>query len=236
MTKVKLADLSAEDKAALIEELETKKRNQANERKKYKELQSEMVVETVGELVSIGKTIKETKQKAFDTLRTLVVQRGEVFDVKDVQKTHSFTNSDGSMKIIMGVREVNSWDGTEAAGVSKIQEFLATKAKDADSATLVNMVTGMLKPDKTGSLDPRRIMELSKAAEEAGNDLFTDGINIIMKAYSMTGTQVFLEAFFKDKNNKWRNISKDFSEIDVDDSWLFKAPAVAGENTSQGQE
>lgn len=228
MSNLKLQDLTPEQKAALKAEMQAEEAASKNERKKYKEIASECVVEIVKELSLIATSMKESKTKAFDTLRTLAISKGEVFDVKDTQKTHTFTTIDGSMRILMGVREINSWDGTEETGVAKIKEYLKTLITDAKAARLVEMVNSMLKPDKNGSLDPRRIMELSKMADDAGNDLFTDGINIINQAYSLTGTQVFLEASVKDKLGKWKNINKDFSEIDVDSSWLFQAPSEIG--------
>ncbi|MFA9212507.1 MAG: DUF3164 family protein [Candidatus Methylacidiphilales bacterium] len=223
--KVKLADLSAEEKAALMAELEAQNTNKKQERKKYKELQSEIVTEIVTQLQANADKMKADKTKAFNDLATLAVSKGEVFDVKDTQKTHTFTTLDGNSRILMGVREVNSWDGTEESGVAKIKEYLHGLATDAKAARLVDMVNGMLKTDKNGSLDPRIIMELAKMADDAGSDLFTDGINIIQQAYRLTGTTVFLEASVKDKLGKWRNINKDFSEIDVDSSWLFQLPS-----------
>jgi hypothetical protein len=227
MTKVKLADLSPEERAALIAELEAKKTNEKNERRKYKEIASESVKEIVSQLIVIATNMKEAKTKAFDTLRTLAISKGEVFDVKDTQKTHTFTTLEGDKRILMGVREVNSWDGTEESGVAKIKEYLGSLVSNEKDRQLVQMINSMLKPDKNGSLDPRRIMELAKIADDAGSDLFTDGINIIQQAYSLTGTQVFLEASIKDANGKWKNINKDFSEIDVDSSWLFQVPSEA---------
>lgn len=218
-----LKDLSKEQIEALKSQLKAEEQTKKNERMQYKELASEEVIKHTQSLVELVNKMRDLKIDIFKSFQTLVASKGEVFDLKDTQKTHTFTSLDGKFRIIMGVRDISSWDGTEDAGVQKVKEYLGTLAKDAASGKLVQMVEAMLKPDKKGNLDPRRIIELSKIAEDAGNDGFTDGINIIMRAYSVVGSQVFLECMTKDDQNKWNNINKNFSEISVDEKLMAQS-------------
>jgi hypothetical protein len=160
--------------------------------------------------------MKKVKVEVYNSLNTLVKAKSEVFETDESQKTHTFTTLDGKLRITMGNRDISHWDGTETSGVVKIKEYLKSLAKDAKSAELVGMVEGMLKPDKKGMLDPRRIMELSKIAEDGGNELFMDGINIIIAAYKVVGSKMYLEAFEKDDTGAWNNINLNFAEIKLD--------------------
>ena len=215
-----LEKLTAEERKALLAEAkEALKKEEATakaERKQYKELASNEVVNHVTRLKETVEMMKATKVEIFNSLNALVQSKAEVFETQEGQKSHTFTTLDGTQRIIMGVRDISQWDGTESAGISKIQEYLKSLAKDSKSAELVAMVQGMLKPDKKGMLDPRRILELSKIAEEGGNDLFMDGINIIMQAYKVVGSKMFLEAYEKDETGGWQNINLNFAEIKLD--------------------
>lgn len=202
--------------AAAKEELKLEQEREKAERKTYKEIASNEVLNHVTRLRETVETMKSVKVEIYNSLRALVQSKKEVFETQENQKSHTFTTLDGKFRIMMGVRDISQWDGTETAGINKIQEYLKSLAKDTRSAELVAMVQGMLKPDKKGMLDPRRIMELSKIAEEGGNELFMDGINIIIAAYKVVGSKMFLEAYEKSDDNSWQNINLNFSEIKID--------------------
>lgn len=215
-----LNKLSPEERAALMAEAKQELKNESetikNARKTYKEIASNEVRAQVARMKTTVNLMKDTKVEIYNSLQTLVKTKGEVFEASDDQNTHTFTTDDGTQRIILGKRDISAWDGTESAGVAKVQEYLGTLAKDTRSAELVKMVQGMLKPDKKGMLDARRIIELSKVAEEGGNELFMDGINIILNAYKVVGSKMFLEAYEKDAHGAWQNINLNFSEIKLD--------------------
>lgn len=215
-----LAKLSPEERAALLQEAKEQLKNEdatiKAERKKFKEIASNEVKEQVERMKVTVNQMKTTKIEIYNSLLTLVKSKAEVIETKEEQNSHTFTTDDGTQRIMMGKRDISAWDGTESAGVAKVQEYLGTLAKDSRSAELVRMVQGMLKPDKKGMLDARRIIELSKVAEEGGNELFMDGINIILNAYKVVGSKMFLEAYEKDEQGGWQNINLNFSEIKLD--------------------
>ena len=213
---VKLEELTPEQRKALKDELKAQELAEKQQRKRYKEIASEEVEKHIKRLKETVEMMKTTKVEVYNSLNTLVKTKSEVFETDESQKTHTFTTLDGKLRIIMGSRDISHWDGTESSGVLKIKEYLKSLAKDAKSAELVGMVEGMLKPDKKGMLDPRRIMELSKIAEDGGNQLFMDGINIIIQAYKVVGSKMYLEAYEKDEAGAWNNINLNFAEIKLE--------------------
>lgn len=213
---IKLENLTKEEKEALKRELKQQEQQEKEQRKQYKDLVSNEVNNHIARLRETIEQMKKVKVEIYNSLQALIESKAEVFATSDDQKTHTFTTVDGKHRIILGARDISHWDGTEDAGIAKIQEYLKSLAKDTKSAELVAMVQGMLKPDKKGMLDPRRILELSKIAEEGGNELFMDGINIIMQAYKVVGSKMFLEAYEKDSLGGWQNINLNFSEIKLD--------------------
>jgi len=213
---VDLNQLTPEQKKALKDQIRAEEAAEKAQRKQYKEIASAEVENHVKRLKETVELMKKVKVEVYNSLNTLVKTKSEVFETDEAQKTHTFTTLDGKLRITMGSRDISHWDGTETSGVVKIKEYLKSLAKDAKSAELVAMVEGMLKPDKKGMLDPRRIMELSKIAEDGGNELFMDGINIIISAYKVVGSKMYLEAYEKDEAGAWNNINLNFAEIKLD--------------------
>lgn len=217
MTAV-LNTLTPEQRAAALKEaailLEEQKANEKAERAKYKELASHETEELFAKMKTACATLKGVKMDLFNSLQALIASKSEVFGVKEGQKTHTISTLDGSKRITVGYRDVSDWDGTETAGIEKVQNYLKSLAKDENSSQLVGLINNLLKPDKKGQLDPRRIMELKKYAEVSNSHEFTDGVNIIMQAYKMVKSKAIL--LVEERiNGSWRNIEFDLSDLNI---------------------
>lgn len=213
-----LDNLTPEQREAALKEataiLESQKTTEKAERLKYKELASEEVESLFGKMKQACAALKEVKSTLYNSLQAIIASKAEVFNVKEGQKTHTITTLDGSKRITVGYRDVSDWDGTETAGIEKVQQHLKSLAKDEASSQLVGIISGLLKPDKKGQLDPRRIMELKKHAEATDNHEFSDGVNIIMNAYKMVKSKAILLVEERVEGS-WRNVELDFSDIKV---------------------
>ena len=213
-----LDNLTPEQRQAAIKEaealLERKQANEKAERQRYKELASNEVDALFDKMRKACAGLADVKKDLFNSLQALIASKAEVFGVKEGQKTHTIATLDGSKRITVGYRDVSDWDGTESAGIEKVQAYLQTLAKDEQSSQLVSIIQNLLKPDKKGQLDPRRIMELKKQAEVSNSHEFTDGVNIIMQAYKMVKSKAILLVEER-VNGSWRNVELDFSDLSI---------------------
>ena len=104
------------------------------------------------------------------------------------------------MSITLGNRVNEGWDDTVNAGIAKVKDYLASLAKDDDTAALVETVMGLLAKDRKGNLKASKVLELEKLAQKKQAELFLDGIAIIRAAYRPEPSCQFIEVTLKDEN------------------------------------
>ena len=119
------------------------------------------------------------------------------------------------MTVTVGNRVYEGWDDTAEAGVEKVKEFLATLARDENSAALVETVMRLLARDRKGNLKASRILELDRLADRVKNAEFADAIRIIKDAYRPTPTCKFVEAAIRDEHGRWQSIILSMSAMDI---------------------
>lgn len=213
-------ELTQEQRAALYEEFEKERMaKEAIEKEKvasYRNLVSETLVEIFAKLENAGAVLKAAKRQAFEDLETLLVSKGEVFEVSENQKSYTFTSRDSKLRIVMGVRTISRWDGTETAGITMIENYVKSKVKDANSAELVSMLMILLKRDKQGNLNPGRVMDINSKKDEFKSEEINKGIEIILSAYQPTESQRYLNALRKNETSgKFENIETNWEAIEA---------------------
>lgn len=138
--------------------------------------------------------------------------KAELFKARAEQRTHTFTNSDGNMRIILGQYTTDGYRDTVEDGIAIVKEYIMSLAADEKTQALVNMVFRLLSRDKQGTLKASRIVQLRKIADEIGNERFMEGVRIIEESYQPEISKQFIRAEVKDNNNQWRPISLGMTE------------------------
>lgn len=212
-----LKTLSKEEKELLMaeakEELKKEEQLKKAERKKYKEIASEEVEALFVKMKTACTQMRDLKIEIYNSIQALIASKKEVFDVNGDQKTHTLSTLDGSKRIVVGYRDLIEWDGTEGAGVEKVMTYLSSLGKDEKSNILFKMVTTLLRPDRNGNLNPTKIIELAKMADEINEPEFTDGVNIIRQAQRVGKSRGLLDIEERVRENHWRNVELDFSDL-----------------------
>ena len=189
-------------------------------REQDKETYKLMVDETVHEVASYlhdtSIMIASTKQCVFDDFAAIMALKAEIFGTKDTQKSHTFSSADGLYSITIGQRTIDAYDDTLSAGVDKIKQYIASLAKDDATAKLINMINNLLQIDKYGNLKPSRVVELKKMEKEIDNVLFSEGLDIIIKAYKPKKSCKFVSIERTDDNGKKHNLPLSMSAAEMD--------------------
>jgi hypothetical protein len=222
-----LKDLTQDQKKALLTELEAEQKAEAArvsaERETYKSIVDTTVKEQVTCLKEVSSIMLTAKSKVFDAFETVIDIKGELYGVKDKQQTHSFSTIDGTMTITVGHRVNEGWDDTVNAGITKVQDFLQTLAKDENSAALVETVMRLLSKDRKGNLKASKVLELDKLASKIGDAGLLDGLRIIKDAYRPSPTCKFIEVNIKNEHGVWQSLPLSMSAIDFTQSKNVKS-------------
>ena len=195
MTKEQRAELKAQLEA---EEKAENARIEA-ERETYKQMVDTAVSSAVKKLQLLSAEMMRVKQEVFQEFGSIIDMKNELFKVKLDRKSDTFSTRDGSMTLTLGSRTNEGWDDSVDAGIAKVKEYLATLAKDENSAALVETVMGLLAKDRKGTLKANKVLELERLAIKTQDKDFMDGIRIIKDAYRPVPTCQFISVETKDE-------------------------------------
>mgnify|MGYP003298379922 FL=1 len=213
VTEAELAELQAlrEEKA----KKEAADRRKA-ERERYAELVDAQVAKAVNDLTLLSTHIADVKKEVFFDFEAVISMKAETMGLaRGGQRTHTFTTSDGSMRLTLGVHTVDGYRDTVEDGIDMVMEYIQSLATDDNSRVLVSAITRLLARDKHGTIKASRVLQLRKMAEESGDEKFMEGVKIIEESYQPTTTKRFLRAEVRHGvTNKWVSIPLSVTEAD----------------------
>ena len=198
---VDLKNLSKEQRIELQKQLKEDDRREKEAIKKNKEnlqlLTEEVIDNNVDFFVSSQENVEESILKLFKEADAIISARGETFGVeKKEQDSHTLTKKDGSASIKIGWNVKPTFDGTEAAGIQKIKEFMASLAgENENEKLLMEFLNIALKTDVQGNYNPKKVRELNTMRGRANSDLFNEGMNIIDEALIDIRTSMYARGY-----------------------------------------
>ena len=216
MDKVKV-EMTAEEQARFAqfkaeEEKKAKAAKAKADRETYKQMVDDEVEAAIPILQELSGDIRTVKQKVIDNFRSVLAMKAELFKARAEQRTHTFTNSDGNMRLTIGQYTTDGYRDTVEDGIAIVKEFISSLAKDTDTQALVNMVFRLLARDAQGTLKASRIVQLRKIAEDNGNERFLEGVRIIEESYQPTVSKQFIRAEVRNNNGAWKQIPLGMTE------------------------
>lgn len=185
----------------------TAKKDAVNKRKNDRQAYSDLVDETIATSIplldAVSKEISKTKIAVMNSFKEAIILKGELHGIKEEQRTHTFTNSEGTSRITLGYHCIDSYKDSVNEGIAMVKEYIESLAKDKETRSLVSAVLRLLSKDQAGSLKASRVLQLRRMAEDSGNERFIEGVKIIEESYLPTKTKQFIRAEIKDENNAW---------------------------------
>ncbi|MGL5683605.1 MAG: DUF3164 family protein [Marinifilaceae bacterium] len=202
-------------KALAMEALEAERNDQRKkeeERGAYKDLVSNIVDDLFPALLSMSEGLAEMKQQVYSNFAGALELKRDLYDVKDGQNSHTFTNKGANRRIVIGNNMVDFYDDTVNEGVAIVKEYIAGLAKDDNSSMLVSTIMKLLSRDQKGTLKPSRVLQLRQMAEKSGSERFIDGVKIIESAYKPVPSKTFVRAELKDDKGEWKSVPLGMTE------------------------
>ncbi len=184
----------------------------------YQQMVDDELATTIPELRSLSEQIKTTKDATFGNFAAVLDMKADVVGFKEEgQFSHTFTNSDSTQRLTLGVNTVDGWTDMAEAGIAMVRRYLESLATDEKSKSLVNAVMRLLSKDRQGNLNASKVLQLQKMAEESHDDQFIEAVKIIRESYQPTETRRYIRAQYRDEStgNAWRNIPLSITDVDL---------------------
>ncbi|GCD76664.1 MAG: DUF3164 family protein [Thermaurantimonas sp.] len=195
------------------QELE-KKQRQEEEKKIYRNIVDETVEKFFPVLQNISKNMAEEKKKIIKEFESAIELKKKIFEIESTQQSHTFTNSDGTKRITIGVYQTDAYRDTVNEGIEMVRNSIINLAKDKESKLLVEAILKLLSKDTKGNLKASRVLQLYNLAQKIGNKELMEGVRIIQESYQPITTKTYIRAEYKDTDGKWNNIPLGMTEAD----------------------
>lgn len=183
----------------------------------YRDMVDQTIEQVMPKLMSVSEELANQKRKVFEEFSTILELKAELFKMEKGEEldnqSHTFTNSKGNMRIVLGNYVTDGYLDTAEEGIRKVESFIQSLASDENSKALVGMVMKLLSKDAKGTLKASRIIQLRKMAEDSGNAEFIEGVAIIEEAYHPQVSRTFLKAYIKDlETGAWVHVPLGMTE------------------------
>lgn len=209
--------MTAEEKEALRAMLDKdnieREEQQRLARYNYKGMTEELVRKTFPKLLELSEFIAAAKKEIFGEFETIIKLKQELYDVKEEQKSHTFTTKDG-LTITIGYRTIDTFDDTVHAGIEKIKNWIYSLADGDKRAEIESVIDILLKKDKNGNLKASRVLELKNMAAKINDKEFDDGVKIIEEAFTPAKSSTFITAAYKNSLGQLINVPLSITSVE----------------------
>lgn len=208
------------EERAEYEEFKAKKAQEREEaarkaqREEYARLVDDEVAAAVAQLEELSEQMSTIKKTIFDNFDTIIKMKREVMSLckPEGQYTHTFTSSDSRCRITLGNRMVDDYRDTVEDGIAMVKDYITSLAKDEDSAQLVGLIMSLLERNKSGALQPSRVIRLRQLADKRQDPRLLEGVKIIEDSYQPYASSTFVQAEIKGATG-WVTIPLNISAV-----------------------
>lgn len=197
----------------LAKEKKAAEAKRKSDREAYTALVDETIAAVMPELTNISEAIAQKKSAAAEAFRGALEMKAELFGVKDDQQSHTFTNSEGTMRITIGHYMLDNYRDTVNEGIAMVKTYIESQARDEASRALVKAILRLLSRDEAGNLKASRVLQLQKMAEETGDERFIEGVRIIQESYQPTPSKDYIRAAVRDESGAWVAVPLSMTDV-----------------------
>lgn len=184
-------------------------------RTQYYGLVDEEVRGAIEELERLSDEMRTVKETVYGNFATVLAMKSEIMGIPtDNQRSHTFTTSDGSHRLTLGVNTIDGYRDTVEEGIAMVKDYIESLAKDEKTRALVSAVLRLLSRDQCGNIKASRVLQLRKMAEESGDEKFLEGVRIIEESYQPTVTKRYIRAERKNEKGAWVSIPMSITDAE----------------------
>lgn len=216
-TTVEMSAQEAEEFAA-FKAAQAKKQAEAQRKadmEAYNNLVDEAIANAMPTLTGVSQAISDAKKVVMEQFKQAIDIKSKLFEVSTEQRSHSFTNSKGNQRIILGYYTIDAYRDTVNEGIAMVKEAIEGLGKDDESKALVNAVFRLLSRDQKGTLKASRVLQLEKLAMDSRNERLIEGVKIIKESYQPQLSKQYVRAEYKNADGKWLPVSLGMTEAEV---------------------
>lgn len=211
MTDEQLARFRAFEEAEAKKAADQKKKE---DRMAYDELVDQAIEDAFPRLQNVSDSLRMTKKTVQGAFAAILEMKRDVLQLtKEKQRSHTWTHSNGKLRITIGSHKCDGWKDTVTDWVQMVKDACMDLIKDDTTRALVNQIMALMSPDKEGNLKAAKALQLRKLADELHNDRISEGVQIIEEAYIPSLSKTYIYGEVKDEQTgAWKSIPLGMTE------------------------
>lgn len=161
--KKQTVEMTAEEAEAFKQFQEKQAKEKAAKKRKedreaYAQLVDSEIESAIPELRSLSEQMLAVKRKVYENFAEVINIKANVLKLtKDTQRTHTFTHSNGKMRLTLGYNCIDDYRDTVNDGIAIVKQYIESLATDTKSKELVATILQLLSRDGTGNLKASRV-------------------------------------------------------------------------------
>lgn len=202
----------------------------------YNELVDEAISDVLPQYRAASDILKSLKSKTLDTFSSVIQMKREVLGLskEEGQWSHTFMNSEGTARIILGVNTTDGYRDTVNEGIDLVTRYIKSLATDEKSQQMAGMLLRLLAKDARGSLKAGQVIKLRRYAEESGSEDFLQGVELIEDSYQPSATKMYVRVQERsDRSGEWTSVPLSVTDVktDEDPGVTFGIPGAVSDSS-----
>lgn len=233
MSAINIQDLTPEQQAALLAQLdpeklkEAAKQAEARERaakakaiRAYEKRKDAVVTDLVEQARRIEEMLGAFKGESFDLIDSLYNEMlliGGI--VRDNHKGNlTLTNGKGTARLRFKITDRYHFNEMAEAAETRLNAFLDRMVKKQDQKNFELIRALLERNSATGKLDPRSVQRLYKYEDQFQDDDWKEALRLFKLAYEVEGSRSYVQFYWKrsEKDQSWRSVVLSLSAVDAD--------------------
>ncbi len=216
MAKVDLSALSADEKAALLQELQAQEKvDRQRKTEAYEAIRAQFLVDVkkrFNEYVQHGKDFKQWLRGEAETYYKVLVEYGKLKRTEQI----GYTVADEDFKIQVKGNRVKKFDERADVAEKRLVDFLNAWIKNKDGGVnnpMYKLAMAMIQRNEMGDLDYKSISRLYELEEDFNSAEYSEIMSLFRESNVVEGTSINFYFEEKDLYNNWRKIEPSFNRL-----------------------
>lgn len=210
-------DLSTLSATQLQAELERRQQYEkdANQKAKkdFRNDKDNFALHAASKFQQLHSELKELKQYTIREANKLY-DRMFTIEGKEPKETKSFSlkNEDDTIKVTVDRQERFEFTEEATVHINAIKDIFREKF-EARHKGMYNLLDGLLIKGTKGEYDPKLLAKARRQVRELGDDNLISEFDKLDDCQRVVGTSLYCRLYMRDHNNKWNDISLQFSSL-----------------------
>lgn len=211
-TNNQLEKLSTTELEKFLQQRKSEEKQQSEKKRQAYLKNKEKFLTEVNDFFSITRsTLQEFKKRALETADQLNKNKYEI-EGKQAREAKSFELKNDSIKIVVETQERFDFTDDAIVHITAIKDIFQNKFEGRNKG-FYSLLDGLLLRNSKGEYDPKLLIKIRKQARELEDETLIAEVDKLYDCQVVTGTAKYLRVYQKDKTNRWKDISLNFSSL-----------------------